>query len=208
VALASGGDIDGLAGSNEPPGTGGELMPEDPNSEHARKLLYTAAQLMALARDLECDPQDNDKDAIVNLEPKDSILVELARQIYSARRKRSVVTEWEELFGEPAWDLILHLFIAAHESRDVSVSSACLGAGVPTTTALRWLNVLEEKGMVLREEDPRDHRRGLVRISTTGSSQVGRYLRQIADGYSAFVLLKPGSKSAASLVGQVSDGYV
>ena len=170
-------------------------MGEHPNFERARGLLYTATRLMALAHDLEGDARKDLAGTITKLEPSDTVLVELARQIYSARRKRSVLPEWEELFGEPAWDMLLDLFIAAHENRDVSISSACLSAGVPSTTALRWLHILEEKGIVLRHEDPHDHRRNFVRISTAGFAEFSRYLRHIADGHSAFILLKPSHQT-------------
>src|SRR5688500_844664 len=125
----------------------GASMGQFANQERARTLLYTATQLMALAHDLE-NEREGTPGEITKLEPNDSVLVELARQIYSARRKRSVLTEWDELFGEPAWDMLLDLFIAAHENRGVSVTSACLASSVPETTALRWLQLLENKGLV------------------------------------------------------------
>jgi hypothetical protein len=175
-------------------------MTDDLSRERARTLLYTAAQLMALARDLESDGREEFDAGVAKLEPSDSVLVELARQIYGARRKRSVLTEWAEFFGEPAWDLMLDLFIAAHEGRDVSISSACIAAEVPKTTALRWLNVLEKEGIIVRDGDRHDHRRSMVRISTKAFAEIARYLRHIADGHSAFVLLKPGSRAEASVV--------
>lgn len=47
-----------------------------------------------------------------------------------------------DLFGEPAWDMIVDLFIAAEENKTVSVSSLCIDASVPMTTVLRWNNIL------------------------------------------------------------------
>ncbi len=61
----------------------------------------------------------------------------LAREIYKARRLRDAVLP--RLFGEPAWDILLDLFASEAEHIDVSVSSACLAAGVPATTAHRYL---------------------------------------------------------------------
>ena len=55
-------------------------------------------------------------------------------------------------------------------------TSACLGAHVPPTTALRWLRLLEGYGMIEREEDERDGRRTFVRLSTKGMDLVGNFL--------------------------------
>jgi hypothetical protein len=165
-------------------------MTEHPNLARARRLLHSATQLIALARDLENEAMAG-KSFTAQFEPSDGVLVELARQIYDARRKRSILHNWADLFGEPAWDILLDLFIAAHDGRHVSVTSACLASGAPPSTALRWLQLLEEKGLVVRENDLRDARRKHVRISAIGFSEFNRYLRCIADGHSAFVLLGP-----------------
>ena len=171
-------------------------MGENPNFDRARRLLYTATQLMALAHDLESDAVAPKDRAPARLEPNDSVLVELARQIYRARRERTLLREWADLFGEPAWDIVIDLYIAAHENRDVSVSSACIGAAVPSTTALRWLRVLEDRGIAVRDEDPVDHRRTFVRLSAAAFAELNRYFRHIADGHAAFVMLSPERKGA------------
>lgn len=66
------------------------------------------------------------------------------------------------LFGEPAWDILLDLYVAHLDGRQVAVSSACIAACVPPTTALRYLNRLERSGLIRRRPDAKDHRRVLV----------------------------------------------
>src|SRR3546814_1454123 len=63
-----------------------------------------------------------------------------------------------ELFGEPAWDMLLDLYAAALEGRRLSVSSSCLAAGVPPTTALRWQRLLVERELVERVPDLEDNK--------------------------------------------------
>jgi hypothetical protein len=63
------------------------------------------------------------------------------------------------VFRDPAWDMLLDLMVATDEERPVSVSGLCHAAGVPTTTALRHLDRLEELGLIARAPDPCDKRR-------------------------------------------------
>lgn len=79
----------------------------------------------------------------------DTNLGDLARKVYAVRRRREAIPGTAGLFGEPAWDILLHLFIAARESRRVSLANACAGASAPEATALRWITILERRGMIL-----------------------------------------------------------
>lgn len=63
-----------------------------------------------------------------------------------------------ELFGEGAWSVLLDLFVSEQHGRKVSTTSACIAADVPGTTALRWLDVLESKGLIKRTSAERDKR--------------------------------------------------
>jgi len=67
----------------------------------------------------------------------------------AARRERDGLFA-PALFADPAWDLLLDLYAAHLEGRAVSVSSACIAANVPQTIALRWISVLECRGLIER----------------------------------------------------------
>lgn len=151
-------------------------MSERRNKVQARKLLETAMQLMALARELE-NPAAPATDPDFLIEPDDTMLVEVARQIYAARRQRADFLGFSDFFGEVVWDIYLELYIAAHERRKVSVSSACIAAAVPSTTALRWLRLMEIEGIVVGERDPSDNRRVNVRLAAEAIRQMTRYFR-------------------------------
>ncbi|MFL0356694.1 MarR family transcriptional regulator [Erythrobacter sp. GH1-10] len=103
----------------------------------------------------------------------------MARSIYRLRRERAVLFGNSELFGEPAWDILLDLYIAYAERKQVSVSSACIGSAAPPTTGLRWLGVLAGEGLVVREHDPQDQRRVLVRLSETGIAAMERFFKSV-----------------------------
>ena len=154
--------------------------------QKARKLIATANDLLAIAHDLERshlgrssqDTNQHPADQDLNDDP---ILIEYARSAYMFRRKRNDIFDDPTLFGEPAWDILLDLFIAAKEGKRLPVTSACIGAAVPSTTALRWLTVLEERGYVVRELDKADARRIFVRLSAEGYEKMVRFLTVVVD---------------------------
>jgi DNA-binding MarR family transcriptional regulator len=106
----------------------------------------------------------------------DDETVGLARLIYAVRRERDE-SFGGELFSEPAWDILLHLYVAGTEASPVSVSSACGGAAAPATTALRKLRQLEEQSWIVRAGDPADARRSYVRLSPTAEKKMRELLR-------------------------------
>jgi len=80
-----------------------------------------------------------------------------ARATYAARRLRDRMFG-DQLFSDPAWDLLLDLYIAHWEGRPVSVKSACIAASVPQTTALRYIAHMVELALIKRSSHPVDAR--------------------------------------------------
>ncbi|OYW16571.1 MAG: MarR family transcriptional regulator [Novosphingobium sp. 12-64-8] len=119
--------------------------------------------------------------SVIAPDPAYRVTLALAREIYAGRRRRARFLA-SDLFGEPTWDILLDLYIAARENRRVPTTSACIGAHVPPTTALRWLRILEARGIVEREEDGRDGRRTFVRLSERGLTAMDGYLQGMVPG--------------------------
>lgn len=90
---------------------------------------------------------------------------------YEVRRTRNDVFEGE-LFADPAWDILLYLFISHHNRTRPSVGAVCDASGSPSTTALRWIEILCREGHILRDADPTDRRRAFLRISPAARAQV------------------------------------
>src|SRR3546814_15436252 len=70
-----------------------------------------------------------------------------------------------DLCADPAWDMLLDLYAARLERQPVSVSSLCIAAAVPATTALRWIKTMTDAGLFLREADPDDGRRIFIALA-------------------------------------------
>lgn len=100
------------------------------------------------------------------------------RSIIRARRLRDQFFE-ASLFADPAWDMMLDLMAARIERRPVAVSSLCIAAAVPPTTALRWIRTLTDAGLFIRVDDPRDGRRVFIELSRTAADGMTAYLAAI-----------------------------
>lgn len=106
--------------------------------------------------------------------PTEATLVALASKIYSARRKVDEVFGMSGFAVSPAWDIVLDLYKARSEGKAISVTSACIGAACPSTTALRWLQALESMKLVERKPDPYDGRRIVVELTEGGVVKVAK----------------------------------
>ena len=106
------------------------------------------------------------------------------RQVIRARRLRSRFFE-EDLFADPAWDMLLDLLQAEIAQLRVPVSSLCIAAAVPATTALRWLKTMTDKGIFVRRADPHDGRRVFVELSPDASSAMRRYFAEVGNAIAA-----------------------
>jgi DNA-binding MarR family transcriptional regulator len=112
-------------------------------------------------------------------DPEAAATAELVRDILRMRRGREAVFG-RELFGEPAWDLLLELYAAEVMHRHMSVSDACEASAVPATTALRWIQKLEKDGWVKRQADPFDGRRFWISLTERGTTAMRSYLSEVA----------------------------
>ena len=100
------------------------------------------------------------------------------RQTIRARRMRETFLG-KTLFEDPAWDMLLDLFAARLERNRVSVSSLCIAAAVPSTTALRWINRLTEAGLLERHPDPADRRRAFLALSDRAERGMRAYVAAV-----------------------------
>ena len=86
-----------------------------------------------------------------------------------------------DLFADPAWDMLLDLYAARLERQPVSVSSLCIAAAVPATTALRWIKTMTDAGLFLREADPLDGRRIFIALSEGAAEAMARYCEALEE---------------------------
>lgn len=116
--------------------------------------------------------------------PSDEQLADFARLLIRSRQQRGQFLD-ASLFADPAWDILLDLTLADLKGRTVPVSSACVAASVPLSTALRWVRTLTEAGLIKRWTDPQDRRRDLIALSDEARVAMLRYLAAIHASFGA-----------------------
>lgn len=86
------------------------------------------------------------------------------------RRRREVMPGLD--CGDPTWEMLLDLYVRKAEGHAVSVTSACIGSGAPSTTAKRHLGTLEDRGYVGRRSHPADRRSTVVYLTDKGAASL------------------------------------
>ena len=81
-----------------------------------------------------------------------------------------------DLFADPAFDMLLFVFLEEEAGRSVETSACYRASGVPRTTAVRWMNMLVSMGMFQSSPHPTDRRLALLRLSEEARGAVRRWL--------------------------------
>jgi DNA-binding MarR family transcriptional regulator len=155
-----------------------EDITQEPSAARLRQLSDEVSRIAATLARLSVGP-----DASVEKPPPPkgevpSGSLDTIRQVIRARRLRARYFE-EELFADPAWDMLLDLLQAEIAQHRVPVSSLCIAAAVPATTALRWIKSMTDTGIFRRRADPHDGRRVFVELAPSASEAMRRYFGEV-----------------------------
>ncbi|SEH17128.1 DNA-binding transcriptional regulator, MarR family [Sphingopyxis sp. YR583] len=106
-----------------------------------------------------------------------------AKAVRRMLRQRRIREQYfpADLFADPAWDMLLDLYAARLERQPVSVSSLCIAAAVPATTALRWIKTMTDAGLFMREDDPHDGRRIFIALAEGAYDALARYFEALEE---------------------------
>ena len=151
----------------------------DKSAERLRQLSEEVSRIASTLARLSAGPASRlvAEEAPVTAEAP-PISAETVRSVIRARRLRARYFQ-EDLFADPAWDMLLDLLQAEIAQLRVPVSSLCIAASVPATTALRWLKTMVGQGLFIRRSDPHDGRRVFVELAPEASSAMRRYFADV-----------------------------
>jgi DNA-binding MarR family transcriptional regulator len=105
-------------------------------------------------------------------------LIARAEAVFSERKRRTQYLS-RAIFGEPAWDLLLCLYII--DGRRVTFGKLVNMIGEPMTTAVRWLDYLEKEHLVARRPDPADRRLVCIELLDRGRDILDSYFASCPD---------------------------
>lgn len=155
----------------------------------ALELMRTGEALISIAETMTAShaPAPIDYERVVTPQPltraspavtasvPDRFLASVAAKIMRANRMRGTYFH-QHLFADPAWNMLLDLFIQTTRLTRVSVTSLCIASDVPPTTALRWIAILEADGLISKEPLETDRRSSTVYLTKDGLRLIRKYL--------------------------------
>jgi DNA-binding MarR family transcriptional regulator len=81
------------------------------------------------------------------------------------------------MFGEPAWDMLLILYLE-HEGERKSQARLVELSGASRSTGQRWVDHLVRRNLAKREDHPTDKRRNFISLSDKGRDLLELYLSE------------------------------
>lgn len=122
--------------------------------------------------------KDGAPDCFDREEMSDMRALDNAKRTIRRRILRRQLLGPAELFGEPAWDVLIDLFIHECEDKPISVSSLWGATGLSESSSKRVLQKLYAAELIYRMDDPTDGRRQFVRLSPNVANRLRAYFSQ------------------------------
>jgi DNA-binding MarR family transcriptional regulator len=104
-------------------------------------------------------------------------LLRRAREEFENRRRRPGIFG-RDMFGEPAWDMLLVLYIQDASGPRQTVGSLIKYSGTSASSAKRWIASLSERGFVKRVPHPTDARTWFVELTDKGRQCVNKFFSE------------------------------
>jgi DNA-binding MarR family transcriptional regulator len=86
------------------------------------------------------------------------------------------------MLGEPAYDMLLGLYVAEGDEQLVTASRLADIAGVAPSSAMRWIEYLVGKDLVHRGPHPTDKRASILRLSAVGRAALEGVFMTMLEG--------------------------
>ena len=106
----------------------------------------------------------------------DELVEARVRRVLVDRARRNRIFP-AELFADPAWDILLHLYSSHLAQQRETITGIISLSGLPATTGLRWVHKLVDEGLLILRDDPLDLRRKWVLLSPTASASLHAHFR-------------------------------
>lgn len=105
--------------------------------------------------------------------------LEIALKLQDARKARDASFA-AGLFSDPAWDVLLEAYVAAEQGSPLNKSGLIAGARLASATGDRWVEKLEEMGLLTHRPAPNRKRSRLYGLTDKGLEAMTRALTRMA----------------------------
>ena len=109
--------------------------------------------------------------------PRDA-LIDRARAVVRTRRLRARHFN-RVMFAEPAWDILLLLYLAESSEGRQTIGQLAELVETPLTTVLRWIGYLEKEHLIERKDHPTDRRIVFVKLASKGRDALEAFLEEM-----------------------------
>lgn len=147
-------------------------------TDHDRR---EAARLLALIRN--APPEDVDalrrpmQPGTTRKLDQDPLLATVRKHVLERQLRNDYFNP--SIFGEPAWDILLVLYISDHTGRRQTVRRLAHRVNTPLTTAIRWIDYLAKEHLVQKEPRPNYRRMMYVTLLDKGRGLLDDYFSSI-----------------------------
>lgn len=141
----------------------------------AKLVAFTARDIEDAVRILGMIDQAEDRSDTPSTLSRHERALERAASVVAMRERRKKFFN-ASMFGEPAWDIVMALYLAEGRGQSANINVITRAAGVPLTTALRWIDYLENQQLIAREKHPTDLRATIVRLTDKAQKALELFL--------------------------------
>ena len=112
-------------------------------------------------------------------EQREMLRADAARVQFARELRRKLFDP--HIFGEYAWEILLVLYVSESTRGRLNTTELCEQSGAAMTTALRWLDFLEERDLINRYDSSVDQRIVYVELSQKGRTTIDTYFLRVRD---------------------------
>ncbi|QTD55469.1 helix-turn-helix domain-containing protein [Parasphingorhabdus cellanae] len=96
-----------------------------------------------------------------------------------SRLKANMLNMGAGLFTDSCWNMCLDIYVCDLKDEKITVSSIAHSSGIPMTTAMRYINVMVEEGLLEKSPNPSDNRMIFISTSTFCKDKISLILQSL-----------------------------
>ena len=114
----------------------------------------------------------------------DARLLQVARTLLALRKRRADYLH-RSMLGEPAYDMLLALYVAGGDGHTMTAARVAKRSGVAQSSALRWIDYLVSKQLVERGPHPSHKRAFMLQLTPKGRAALEGVFKDLLEGLEA-----------------------